>query len=120
MCFSDIDTKNIIINRNYQFIDAVLVDKSKLLQIVVNLIRNAKDSILASPNTPRSITVTINKSTHTPDNVELTIKDNGIGIEPDKQVQIFSFGYTTKIKGHGFGLHSCSISINEMGGDLQV
>src|SRR3990167_2840610 len=42
MCFSDIDTKNIIINRNYQFIDAVLVDKSKLLQIVVNLIRNAK------------------------------------------------------------------------------
>ena len=48
------------------------------------------------------------------------MEDNGIGIPPEQFNHIFSFGFTTKKGGHGFGLHSCALSAQLMGGNLSV
>ena len=53
-----------------------------------------------------------------PDRVEITIADNGVGIAPDHLTGIFNHGFTTKKDGHGFGLHSGANAAKEMGGTL--
>ena len=50
----------------------------------------------------------------------IEVSDTGVGIEADKLKKIFSHGFTTKAKGHGFGLHSCANAATEMDGTLSV
>jgi signal transduction histidine kinase len=50
--------------------------------------------------------------------VEVTVTDNGEGIAPDNLTRIFSYGFTTRQQGHGFGLHSGANAAKEMGGQL--
>jgi signal transduction histidine kinase len=46
--------------------------------------------------------------------------DNGVGISPENLTRIFNHGFTTRKKGHGFGLHSSVLTAKEMGGSLTV
>ena len=95
----------------------IYVDKSKLLQILVNLIKNAKESVLQnSRNMSKEIFISVKKINEI--SIQIAVEDNGMGIRPDDLQRIFSFGFTTKINGHGFGLHSSAISAKEMGGGL--
>ena len=48
----------------------------------------------------------------------VAISDNGIGIAPENFPRIFSYGFTTRKTGHGFGLHSGASAAREMGGEL--
>src|SRR6059036_1148711 len=92
------------------------MDKHKVLQILVNLIRNAKYAMDAAARRDKRLTVSIKL---TPENiVEISIADNGIGITPQNLTRIFSHGFTTKRDGHGFGLHSGALAAKEMGGAL--
>ncbi|MCE3043993.1 ATP-binding protein [Legionella sp. 16cNR16C] len=93
----------------------IVSDKSKLLQILVNLIRNAKDAVLSNINKNKEIELIAQKHN---DSIHITVKDNGTGIDPENLNKIFSFGFTTKAEGHGFGLHSSGLSTQEMGGSL--
>jgi signal transduction histidine kinase len=52
--------------------------------------------------------------------IKILVKDNGVGIEKENLSNIFSYGYTNKENGHGFGLHSCALFAKEMGGSLEV
>jgi signal transduction histidine kinase len=54
------------------------------------------------------------------DRVRVSVQDNGAGIAPENVVRIFSHGFTTKRDGHGFGLHSCALAAQEMGGTLSA
>jgi C4-dicarboxylate-specific signal transduction histidine kinase len=54
------------------------------------------------------------------DNDFIIVKDNGCGILPDNLVKIFNHGFTTKDKGHGFGLHASANAMTEMGGSITV
>jgi C4-dicarboxylate-specific signal transduction histidine kinase len=109
---------NITVIKNYTSLKPVKVDKVKLLQIIVNLLRNAKDSLLASSSSPKILTIT----TGALDNkmIYVRVEDNGLGISQQNMTRIFSYGFTTKHDGHGFGLHSSAISANEMGGSISV
>ena len=94
----------------------ISMDKHKVLQILVNLIRNAKYAMDATARRDKRLTVSIRLN---PENfVELSVTDNGIGISRDNLTRIFSHGFTTKRDGHGFGLHSGAIAAREMGGRL--
>ena len=107
-------TTDITIEKTYKYHDFVNLDKSKLLQILVNLFSNARDSvILAKDNLNKIIKVFINPIGKK--SVEIKISDNGLGIPKEKLTMIFSFGYTTKKNGHGFGLHSCALAAKEIG-----
>ena len=52
--------------------------------------------------------------------VRVIVQDNGIGIPAENLTRIFSHGFTTRKKGHGFGLHSSALAAREIGGELTV
>ena len=98
----------------------VLVDKHEVLQILVNLIGNAKHAMMARGDGPHQLTVGIGWAEDKADSVRLQVTDNGLGIPPENLTKIFSQGFTTKKEGHGFGLHSSALSAKRLGGSLSA
>jgi signal transduction histidine kinase len=94
----------------------VCVDRHKFLQILINLLRNAKHALEEMEEEERRITV--HASLVSADQVKLVVRDNGVGIAKENLTKIFSHGFTTKKDGHGFGLHSGALAAKEMGGSL--
>lgn len=103
--------------RDYQAKPAITVEKHKVLQILVNLVRNAKQACAESVQPGRTITVRVRQ---TDTRVEIQIIDNGVGIPVENITRVFAHGFTTKKTGHGFGLHSGALVARELGGNLQV
>lgn len=98
-------------------IKTFISDKSKVLQILINLIQNARDSVLAhSTNKEKRITLSVDTIDH--DTLCISVEDNGIGMPQDILNRLFSFGFTTKPDGHGFGLHSAALSAKDIGAVL--
>jgi PAS domain S-box-containing protein len=105
--------------RDYGNIAPFLIDKHKVLQIVINILSNAKHALMMDDSI-QNPALTI--QTQRLGDEKLTIKfiDNGVGIEPVALKRIFNHGFTTKKDGHGFGLHSCANAAKEMGGSLKA
>ena len=93
-------------------------DRSKITQILLNLIMNSEESLIASSNQPKTLKITSFNNKN--DGIQIEVADNGTGIEPDVLNRLFSYGFTTKPFGHGLGLHASAIAANEMGGTLQA
>ncbi|MFK7734906.1 MAG: DAHL domain-containing protein [Pirellulaceae bacterium] len=93
-------------------------DKHKILQILINLIRNAKDAVVEAREVgERRVDIHVNQhGSH----VRFGIVDNGVGISNSNLQKIFQHGFTTKKRGHGFGLHSGANAAIELGGKLEV
>lgn len=91
------------------------LDKHKVLQILINLVRNAKYACDASGRPDKCLTVRV---TNGDDRVRIAVADNGVGIPQEHLTRIFSHGFTTRKDGHGFGLHSGALAAREMGGCL--
>jgi signal transduction histidine kinase len=108
--------------RNMQDIEAAALDKHKVLQILINLLSNAKKAALASGRTDKQVTVSTRTIAGEQGEPRLVfeVMDNGIGIDPENLTRIFSHGFTTYAEGHGFGLHSAANAAREMGGNLSV
>ena len=104
------------VERNYDELPQIMVERQKTLQILVNLLKNAKDAILGFRYRDRKLTIGIKMRND--NRIVISIKDNGCGISPDNQEKIFNHGFTTKEGGHGFGLHSCAAMARDMGGQL--
>lgn len=107
----------VTLQRDFHPVSRVVVDKHKVLQILVNLIRNAKYACDAASHPHKSLTVRIARGGR---GVEIAVIDNGIGIAPEHMSRIFNHGFTTKREGHGFGLHSGALAAKELGGELRV
>jgi signal transduction histidine kinase len=95
----------------------ITVEKHKVLQILVNLIRNAKHACDDSGLTEKHLAVRVTNGSN---RVRITVTDNGIGIPAENLTRIFNHGFTTKKDGHGFGLHSGALAAKELGGSLTV
>jgi C4-dicarboxylate-specific signal transduction histidine kinase len=100
------------------FVDVprVTVDRHKVLQILINLFRNAKYALDEATHEKKQIVIGIARNGA--GTVHVTVQDNGVGILPENLTRIFSHGFTTKKDGHGFGLHSGAIAAKQMGGNL--
>lgn len=93
-------------------------DRSKITQILLNLIMNAEESLIASENHPKTLKITSYNNKN--DGIQIEVADNGLGIEPAVLNKLFGYGFTTKPFGHGLGLHASAIAANEMEGTLQA
>jgi len=103
--------------REYEDVPLMDVEKHKILQILVNLVRNAKYACDESTRTDKLMTLRVTRSN---DQVKIAIIDNGIGIPSENLIRIFNHGFTTRKDGHGFGLHSAVLTAMELGGSLHV
>lgn len=101
--------------RDFQPVPALNVDKHKVLQILINLVRNAKYACDESDRDPKEITLRVANGG---DTVKISVIDNGVGIPVENLTRIFQHGFTTKSGGHGFGLHSSALAARELGGIL--
>lgn len=102
------------VRRQFDSAPPVAVDKHKALQILINLIRNAKQAIEDNNRDERELTLSI--TSQVSGQVAIAVTDTGVGIAPENLTRIFSHGFTTKKGGHGFGLHSAANAAREMGG----
>jgi DNA-binding LacI/PurR family transcriptional regulator/signal transduction histidine kinase len=93
----------------------ISVDRHKVLQILVNLIHNAKYACDDAPAVSSEIRLRVSA---TDGIARISISDNGAGIPPENLTRIFNHGFTTRKTGHGFGLHSGAIVAKELGGAL--
>jgi signal transduction histidine kinase len=106
----------VTIVRDFEDVPAVRVDKHKVLQILVNVIRNAKYACSEAKGAgERRVTVRVRS---TGSAVLISIIDTGVGIPRENLERIFSYGFTTRAEGHGFGLHSAALAARELGGTL--
>src|SRR5437016_5990667 len=103
--------------RRFADVPQITVDKHKVLQILVNLLRNAKDACDAAGERERRVTLSVGRCAT---GVRVAVADNGVGIAAEHMSRIFTHGFTTKKTGHGFGLHSGALAAREMGGVLRV
>jgi signal transduction histidine kinase len=117
-----LERHKIEIVREFQNVGEIGIDRHKTLQIVVNLVSNAKNALRsAEPDDGRKIILRSSVITEGENrSLRLEVADNGVGIPPDNLKRIFTHGFTTSASGHGFGLHSACNAAREMGGSLRV
>jgi PAS domain S-box-containing protein len=107
----------VMMSRDYADVPPIQVDRHKVLQILVNVIRNAKYACDEAQGDDKRVTVRIRA---TNGSLLISVIDTGVGIPKENLERIFSHGFTTRVDGHGFGLHSSAIAAKEMGGTLQA
>jgi len=107
---------NIKLSRDYSKAPPLLVDRHKVLQILFNLLQNAKHACEKGGATEKHIIVRIR--TTDGQHVAVSVQDNGMGIAPENLTRIFAQGFSTRKDGHGFGLHSSVLMAQDMKGTL--
>jgi C4-dicarboxylate-specific signal transduction histidine kinase len=106
------------LTRQYASVPPIFVDRHKVLQILINLLRNAKQALRDADGSHKEITLAIAPGRN--GYVKISVTDTGAGIAPENLTRIFGHGFTTKKDGHGFGLHSGALAAKEMKGSLGV
>lgn len=114
----NLDRRDIQIRREFAVLPAVVVDRGQVLQILVNLLRNAQQACDQGDASSQKV-VTV-RTAAAPGGFRIVVADNGCGIAAENLPLIFSVGFTTKADGHGFGLHSAIVAAGQMGGSLSV
>ena len=109
------ESSQLVVIKRYEQLPEIEIDKHRLLEILVNLIQNARQ---ATSGPSQEVLLELRKSAD--GMLALSVADNGCGIAKEDLIRIFSMGYTTRDDGHGFGLHSCANVAKEMGGSLRV
>jgi NO-binding membrane sensor protein with MHYT domain len=110
-------TDDFSVRKEYQPVGKIVLDRHKVLQILANLLSNARHAMRLQEG-PKVLTVRL--YAELPDSLRIDVEDTGSGISAAAMQRLFEFGFTTKKDGHGFGLHSSAILATEMGGELRA
>ena len=118
------DKRNIIVLEEVQpELPRIQNDPNKLVQIFMNLFKNSIESIdqcLRAPKEGYQGRVRVGVGTVGVDQLHIYVKDNGQGAEPESLKRAFEFGYSTKKRGSGFGLHDCANFIRFHKGTVEL
>jgi len=109
------DMTDVSIRREYEPLEPLTLDRHKLIQILGNLLSNARHALKAMSSGPRKLTLRIHRESGF---VAIEVLDSGVGIQQEVLHRLFEFGFTTKKDGHGFGLHTSAILAKELEGEL--
>jgi signal transduction histidine kinase len=118
---ASLDHHGVRVERHYGTVSSIVADKHQLIQILVNLIRNAVRSIKEGELANGTIVVTVANESANGDRILWQVHDNGVGIPAEHLTRIFEYGFTTKSDGSGgFGLHTAALAANLMAGSLNA
>lgn len=112
-----IERHGLIVEKDLNATDTIVAQRSKMIHVLVNIFKNAKEAMANNPQNEKKLFI---KTWQDAEKVYLSITDNGPGIDPKYLNKIFTQGFTTKKRGHGFGLHSSANYIAEIGGTINV
>lgn len=90
-------------------------DEHKILQVLTNILINAKHAVFAAPVASKQIKIRVSVF---PQFIRVQIEDNGVGIAPEDLPKLFQIGFTTKLEGSGFGLHNSANNMKSIGGSI--
>jgi len=110
--------KGVTVVRQFASVPVMRLDRARVLQILVNLISNARHAMESGSGELRRMTLRVEAVAGSC--LHLSVKDEGEGIPPENLTRIFAHGFTTRKAGHGFGLHSSALAARQMGGSLTV
>jgi signal transduction histidine kinase len=116
IAFNFTDSTDVTVTRDYQFAPRLTLDRHKLIQILGNVLSNARHALQDQSQGQRILTVRIRANMA--GSFAIDIEDSGIGIDTAVLQRLFEFGFTTKKDGHGFGLHASANLAKELGGEL--
>jgi NO-binding membrane sensor protein with MHYT domain len=109
----------ITVLKDFADMPLLLLDRHLVLQILVNLIGNAKHAMDAVPERSHQITLRVRLAEPVEEpRLTIRVEDDGEGIAPENITRLFAHGFTTRKNGHGFGLHSCALAAKEMLGNI--
>jgi PAS domain S-box-containing protein len=106
----------VAVERDFAPVPPARLDRALVLQVLVNLIGNARTALERAPEGSRRITLRVGLAEG--GRLRVAVQDEGEGIAPETMARLFTHGFTTRRHGHGFGLHSCKQAAAEMGGSL--
>ena len=110
------EMSDVIIRREYEHVASLTLDRHKLIQILANLLSNARHALKNRVHGDARLTLRLRAQA--PGTVAIEVEDSGVGIGNDVLDRLFEFGFTTRSDGHGFGLHTSAILAKELGGSL--
>jgi len=111
LSLSDLQSNRIVVQQELaENLPAVKGDRIQIQQVILNLLRNASDAMRDVHDRPRQLLIKTDSDDRR--NVQLTVRDTGIGFTPNAANRLFESFYTTKSDGMGIGL-SISRSIIE-------
>jgi PAS domain S-box-containing protein len=113
-----LEESHIEVIREFQEVPEVIVDKHQVLQILVDVIRNACQAMESL--SLRQLIVRVKLIIGPPDSICLEVQDTGRGIPPDDLTRIFGQGYSTKYGGRSLSLHHGALMAKNMGGALRA
>lgn len=117
MMQSKLEKRQIQLNRTLEDDLPLLVcDKNKLIQVLLNLIKNAIESIEANPDDTKQGKIEIECRKEAQTFIQFSVKDNGSGAEPETIKRLFEFGFSTKKRSSGFGLHDFANFVQKQNG----
>ncbi|WP_224248504.1 trifunctional serine/threonine-protein kinase/ATP-binding protein/sensor histidine kinase [Hyalangium gracile] len=112
-----LERHGVTITQELSKVPMVLVDRHKVLQILINLLSNAKNALGAMPEGQRNVRVRLGAEGGM---ARIQVVDNGTGFAPEVRPQLFRHGFTTRKDGHGFGLHASALAAQMLGGRLTL
>nr|WP_224367067.1 ATP-binding protein [Hyalangium versicolor] len=112
-----LERHGVTMQRELSPVPRLKVDKHKVLQILVNLISNAKDALDAAPEGSRHLTMRLSAEGKL---ARIEVRDDGRGIAPEVREKLFMHGFTTRKDGHGFGLHTSALAAQLLGGRVTL
>ncbi|HEY5249257.1 MAG TPA: ATP-binding protein [Dermatophilaceae bacterium] len=108
-----VDEHDVKVARDFGDDPLLVLDRHRVLLILLNLIGNAMHAMKGSLGRPRELSLRSEVSDG--HGVSITVADAGVGVPPENLTRIFVHGFTTHANGHGFGLHSSALAAKEMG-----
>jgi len=104
-----------------QALTQVTMSHNQLLQALLNVVKNAAESIAKRQEEEKlDGVIELRANRLGLDRLRLSVRDNGAGFDAEQQAQLFKFGYSTKARGSGFGLHATALFVQEMGGSIKL
>lgn len=119
MAIPEPEKYRIQVAQEYNPVPTTMTDRHQVLQILVNLITNAKNAMVEHSSNTRRLTLRISMPSDRAF-VRFEVVDTGVGIKPENISRLFTQGFTTRESGHGLGLHSAAIAAKNLGGSIQA